>query len=190
MVIKIIALVVTALSGVVFPATGKAPGPYGGFAGIHPGVDITAPANTPVFSGQYGVVVFAGQSGDQYASGYGNLVIVQGTRYQTWYAHLSRFNVSVGNYVSSDTIIGFVGSSGHSTGPHLHWEIRSLDGCNLINPYTGDVVGAPKNYSWMCGVTQTAVAPPVTPAPTPAPKPKVKVFRYTQFFKLQGVYIR
>jgi murein DD-endopeptidase MepM/ murein hydrolase activator NlpD len=76
-----------------------------------------------------GVVVFAGWN----SGGYGNLVIVQHRLgYQTWYAHQSRFAVSVGSHVAGGVRIGYVGSTGFTTGPHLHFEVR-LNGVP-INP--------------------------------------------------------
>jgi murein DD-endopeptidase MepM/ murein hydrolase activator NlpD len=76
---------------------------------------------TPVGAAGVGTVTFAGWN----TGGYGNLVVVQHRLgYQSWYAHLSRFAVSSGSRVAGGVRIGYVGSTGHSTGPHLHFEVR------------------------------------------------------------------
>lgn len=93
--------------------------------GIHGynGVDIAAPTGTPVMASASGTVIISRISG--YNGGYGLYVAIKhdnGT--QTLYGHLSRVNVSVGQTVSQGEIIGAVGSSGRSSGPHLHFEVR------------------------------------------------------------------
>ena len=86
----------------------------------HLGVDYAAPTGTPVRSVADGVVEFAGVQG-----GYGNVVAVQhGKDNTTLYAHLSKINVQKGQKVSQSDIIGLVGSTGWSSGPHLHFEFR------------------------------------------------------------------
>ncbi len=86
----------------------------------HLGVDYAAPTGTPVRTIGDGVVEFAGVQG-----GYGNVVTVQhGKENATLYAHLSKINVQKGQKVSQSDIIGLVGSTGWSTGPHLHFEFR------------------------------------------------------------------
>jgi murein DD-endopeptidase MepM/ murein hydrolase activator NlpD len=87
----------------------------------HDGIDFPAPLGTPVGAAGVGTVISAGWN----SGGYGNLVIVQHRLgYQTYYAHLSRFAVSSGSRVAGGVRIGYVGSTGHSTGPHLHFEVR------------------------------------------------------------------
>jgi peptidoglycan hydrolase-like protein with peptidoglycan-binding domain len=87
----------------------------------HDGIDFPAPMGTPVGAAGVGTVLSAGWN----SGGYGNLVIVQHRLgYQTYYAHLSRFAVSTGSRVAGGLRIGYVGSTGHSTGPHLHFEVR------------------------------------------------------------------
>jgi murein DD-endopeptidase MepM/ murein hydrolase activator NlpD len=87
----------------------------------HTGVDIPADSGTPVGAGGVGVVVFAGWND----GGYGNLVVVKHRLgYESWYAHLSRISVSDGEPVTGGTLIGYVGATGHATGPHLHFEVR------------------------------------------------------------------
>lgn len=86
----------------------------------HKGTDYAAPTGTPIKAAGDGKVVYASRQG-----GYGNVVMIQhGSRYQTKYAHLSKFGkgVRVGRYVKQGQIIGYVGTTGRSTGPHLHYE--------------------------------------------------------------------
>ncbi len=86
----------------------------------HNGIDYAAPAGTPVRSVGDGVVEFAGMQ-----SGYGNIVIVKhGNNQSTAYAHLSQIDVKVGQNVSQRQTLGGVGTTGWSTGPHLHFEFR------------------------------------------------------------------
>jgi murein DD-endopeptidase MepM/ murein hydrolase activator NlpD len=88
----------------------------------HKGVDYAAPRGTPIKSTSNGKIVFRGKKG-----GYGNTVIVQhGTKYSTLYAHMSKFRSGLGkgSRVKQGQIIGYVGSSGLATGPHLHYELR------------------------------------------------------------------
>jgi Peptidase family M23/Putative peptidoglycan binding domain len=87
----------------------------------HAGIDFAAPSGTPVQAVGVGTVIFAGYN----SGGYGNLVVIQHRLgYTTWYAHLSRITSRVGESVSGGTRIGYVGSTGFSTGPHLHFEAR------------------------------------------------------------------
>ena len=86
----------------------------------HRGVDIRAPHGTPIVAPGGGVVIFAG-----WRNGFGHTVeIDHGTGITTLYAHASRLNVHVGQHVSRGDIIAFVGSTGDSTGNHLHYEVR------------------------------------------------------------------
>lgn len=86
----------------------------------HRGVDYAAPSGTPAHSVGDGVVEFAGVQG-----GFGNVVIVRhGNKHSTVYAHLSRINVRKGQTVTQGQVVGAVGSTGWSTGPHLHFEFR------------------------------------------------------------------
>lgn len=95
--------------------------PFGsGKLAYHRGYDIAAPLGTPVRPTQEGVISFAGKY-----KGYGNLVAVDhGTGYVTIYGHLEKVTVAQGVKVGLGSIIGLVGSTGRSTGPHLHYEIR------------------------------------------------------------------
>ncbi len=95
---------------------------FGFFSGRrHTGLDFPAASGAPIGSSGRGVIVFAGMN----SGGYGNLVVVRHRLgYETWYAHLSRVAVSSGQAVVGGTRIGSVGSTGRSTGPHLHFEVR------------------------------------------------------------------
>ncbi len=87
---------------------------------FHTGVDIAAPRGTPVPAAAGGRVIFAGWYG-----GYGKLVILDhGGGTSSLYGHLSTISVSVGQAVTAGQVIGRVGSTGYSTGPHLHYEVR------------------------------------------------------------------
>lgn len=95
----------------------------------HKGIDIGVPTGTPVQAAKAGKVVFAGDGG-----GYGNLVVIDhGDGKFTKYAHLSKINVQEGRTVEAGELVGAVGSTGNSTGPHLHFEVRggSPDGTVL-----------------------------------------------------------
>ncbi|MDH5426306.1 MAG: peptidoglycan DD-metalloendopeptidase family protein [Gammaproteobacteria bacterium] len=88
----------------------------------HKGVDYAASRGTPIRSSGEGKVIFRGKKG-----GYGNVIIIKhGSRYSTLYAHLARFERKVrsGSRVKQGQVIGYVGSSGLATGPHLHYEFR------------------------------------------------------------------
>ncbi len=90
----------------------------------HDGLDFPVPFGTPVGAAGVGTTIFAGYNN----GGYGNLVVVQHRLgYATWYAHLSSIATAVGARVAGGTRIGLVGSTGYSTGPHLHFEVRLYD---------------------------------------------------------------
>ena len=95
--------------------------PILGYNKMHRGIDFAAPTGTPVYAGGNGVIEFAGRNGS-----YGNYIRIRhNNEYKTAYAHLNGFNkgISKGVRVNQGQIIGFVGSTGRSTGPHLHYEI-------------------------------------------------------------------
>ncbi|HET8809595.1 MAG TPA: M23 family metallopeptidase [Flavobacteriaceae bacterium] len=103
---------------------------------MHTGMDFSAPRGTPVYATGDAVVQKASRGG-----GYGNLIILDhGFGYETYYAHLRKFEVRRGEHVERGEIIGYVGSSGLSTAPHLHYEVHK-DGrvVNPINFYYGDL---------------------------------------------------
>jgi len=86
----------------------------------HQGLDYKCRLGDPIYAADNGVVVFAGWGG-----GYGNLVRVRhGNGYETYYAHFSSFEVGCGQAVYQGQVLGYCGSTGWSTGPHLHYEIR------------------------------------------------------------------
>ncbi|HHY81601.1 MAG TPA: peptidoglycan DD-metalloendopeptidase family protein [Clostridiales bacterium] len=90
---------------------------------LHKGIDIANKKGTPIYAAESGKVIFSGWQG-----GYGNLVqIDHGGGMVTFYAHMSKRAVSVGATVSRGQLIGYVGSTGNSTGPHLHFEVRIND---------------------------------------------------------------
>jgi murein DD-endopeptidase MepM/ murein hydrolase activator NlpD len=92
------------------------------FAGRHGGIDVGAPKGTPVYAADSGYVTLAGW--DREIVSYGNeIVINHGNGYMTRYAHLSAMMVDAGDSVKKGQLIGRVGSTGNSTGPHLHFEI-------------------------------------------------------------------
>lgn len=113
------------------PCSGSFSSGYGRRWGrTHTGVDLAAPAGTPIYAADGGTVTYA-----QYnASGYGNLIkISHGGSTETYYGHCSKILVSVGDKVAQGQLIGLVGSTGRSTGNHLHFEIRF--GGNPVNPW-------------------------------------------------------
>lgn len=96
---------------------------------LHTGIDFPVPEGTPVGAAGVGTVIFAGWN----TGGYGNLVVTQHRLgYTSWYAHLSSVAVASGQAVGGGTRVGYVGSTGYSTGPHLHFEVRRYD--TPVNP--------------------------------------------------------
>lgn len=94
----------------------------------HNGVDLAAPRGTPVYATADGIVGLA-----RYSRTYGNWVEIEhGSDLETRYAHLQRYTVSAGDEVKKGDLIGYVGSTGRSTGPHLHYEVRVDD--VAVNP--------------------------------------------------------
>ncbi len=104
--------------------------PVLGYNKMHKGTDFAAPTGTPIYAAGNGVVEFRGRNG-----GYGNYVRIRHNgKYKTAYAHMSRFGKGIrkGSHVKQGQIIGYVGSTGRSTGPHLHYEV--LEHGNQVNP--------------------------------------------------------
>ena len=93
--------------------------PILGYSKFHSGVDIPAPSGTPIVAAKSGTVIMS-----QLMSGYGNVVMVDHGDTVTVYAHCSALNVGVGESVKAGDVIAFVGSTGLSTGAHLHFEVR------------------------------------------------------------------
>jgi murein DD-endopeptidase MepM/ murein hydrolase activator NlpD len=108
-------------SGMIWPLDGPVTSEFGPrWGSFHSGIDISDPEGTPIAAALAGSVVFAGDGG-----GYGNLVVIDhGGGLATAYAHQSRIGVDEGQSVSQGETIGYVGSTGHSTGNHLHFEVR------------------------------------------------------------------
>jgi murein DD-endopeptidase MepM/ murein hydrolase activator NlpD len=104
---------------------------------MHWGMDFTAPRGTPIYASGDGKITRA----DNGASGYGKHIRVEhGYGYMTIYAHLSRYNVKVGQQVQRGDLIGFVGSTGRSEAPHLHYEVwKDGERINPINFYYGSL---------------------------------------------------
>lgn len=102
--------------------------PVHGTPGFHTGIDIAAPTGTPIYASHDGVVGAA-----QWNAAYGNMVIINGSNgIQTLYGHATSYIVSKGQSVKKGQVIAYVGSTGWSTGPHLHYEVRKNG--NHVNP--------------------------------------------------------
>ncbi|MBD1836669.1 M23 family metallopeptidase [Coleofasciculus sp. FACHB-501] len=122
---------ITPMSGYIMPTKGTITSGYGKRWGkMHKGIDIAAPVGTPVVAAAPGVVVYARWN----TGGYGNLVDIQHPDGSlTRYGHNSRLLVREGQQVSQGEAIALVGSTGRSTGPHCHFEIRTGEGI-AVNP--------------------------------------------------------
>ncbi|MBP5577459.1 MAG: M23 family metallopeptidase [Treponema sp.] len=113
---------------------GWRPDPFGsGRRSYHGGIDMACPKGTPIYSAKAGRVVSTG-----YSNVYGNYVIVShGQGYKTLYGHMTRILTSNGAFVDTSTKIGLVGSTGASTGPHLHFTVykngKSINPTNVVN---------------------------------------------------------
>jgi murein DD-endopeptidase MepM/ murein hydrolase activator NlpD len=108
-------------SGLIWPVNGPVTSGFGWRWGrMHEGIDIAVPSGTPVVASAAGTVIHAGWLG-----GYGNLVVVDhGNGISTAYAHNSGLSVGVGTSVGQGQVIAYSGNTGHSTGPHVHFEVR------------------------------------------------------------------
>jgi murein DD-endopeptidase MepM/ murein hydrolase activator NlpD len=101
------------------------------YTSIHRGIDIRAKTGDPIAAVDAGVVTYAGWND----WGYGNLVVIDhGTGWESVYAHLSQWNVQCGQSVNQGELIGLAGSTGRSSGPHLHFELRN--GSVYVNPWS------------------------------------------------------
>jgi murein DD-endopeptidase MepM/ murein hydrolase activator NlpD len=105
----------------VRPANGPFTSPFGFRWGkLHAGIDIGASYGSPIYAASDGVVTYAGPK-----NGYGRLVTIgHGNGVETAYGHMSRIVTHAGQRVHAGDVIAYVGSAGHSTGPHLHFEVR------------------------------------------------------------------
>ena len=108
-------------SGLIWPVQGPVTSPFGlRWGRMHEGIDIGAGTGTPIQAAGSGTVIYAG-----WEEGYGNLVVIDnGGNLATAYGHQSQIAVSVGQNVNQGDTIGYVGCTGHCTGPHLHFEVR------------------------------------------------------------------
>lgn len=107
---------------------------------MHNGMDFTANTGSPVYATGDGVV----ETADASASGFGNHVVIRhGFGYESLYAHLSKYNCRAGQHVKRGDVIGYVGSTGRSEGPHCHYEVHK-DGkvVNPLNFYYGNISAA------------------------------------------------
>ena len=109
------------VGGMIWPVSGPITSPFGmRWGSLHPGIDIGVGMGTPIHAAASGRVIVAAYSG-----GYGNLIVIDhGNGLATAYAHQSIMAAGVGEQVAQGQVIGYVGSTGFSTGPHLHFEVR------------------------------------------------------------------
>lgn len=143
------------VQGIVTSSFGSRLDPINGEGAFHAGIDIATAKGEAVRAPADGTVLKAGMG-----NGYGREVVIDhGHGIQTLYGHLSGFAVTEGQEVSRGDILGYVGSSGHSTGPHLHYEVRIHD--TPVNP---------SKYLRAAAARQLA-SNPSTPTPTPAAPP-------------------
>lgn len=107
---------------------------------FHEGMDFSAKTGTPIFATGDGVI----ERADNTVSGYGNHVVIRhGFGYQTLYAHMNKYNCRRGQRVKRGDIIGYVGSTGRSEGPHLHYEVhKNGEVVNPLNFYYGNISAA------------------------------------------------
>jgi murein DD-endopeptidase MepM/ murein hydrolase activator NlpD len=107
--------------------------PQGSCAHFHSGIDIVAPEGTKVRSSGTGTVVYIGFNPYDPAPQAWIVIVAHSEGLQTWYAHMQpKYPVHVGDHVSKGQVVGYEGSTGRSTGPHLHWAVR-LNG-DFVNP--------------------------------------------------------
>jgi len=115
--------------------------PYAGYPHFHTGIDLVAPFGTAVYAADDGMVALVGSS----SSGYGNYVVIaHAGGFDTLYGHLSTALVKVGQTVTQGTVVGLEGSTGNSTGPHLHFELRI--GQRPVDPTPYLPPGAPSPF--------------------------------------------
>jgi murein DD-endopeptidase MepM/ murein hydrolase activator NlpD len=135
------------------PSTYDFEPPYGGYPHFHTGIDLADAMNSPVYAAGDGVVVAATLSD----VGYGNHIIIAHDQHTlTLYGHLETMGVKVGDTVKQGQLIGLVGSTGNSTGPHTHFEIRIDD--NPVDP-----------GMYLPPLPPGADGPPAQPSPSPTP---------------------
>ena len=115
----------------IMPTSGRLTSPYGSRWGrAHQGIDVGAPTGTPIYASDNGIVI----ESEYRSNGYGNIIKIDHQNgFVTYYAHCSQLYANVGDVVAKGDKIAAVGSTGRSTGPHLHFEIRKNDVAQ--NPY-------------------------------------------------------
>ena len=119
---------ISPIRGILTDGFGGRSDPFTGEPSTHQAIDISSSAGQPVRAPADGIVVKA-----EWANGYGNVIyLAHGYGYSTRYGHLSGFKVKPGDKVKRGDVIGMVGSTGRSTGPHLHYEVRVND--QAVNP--------------------------------------------------------
>ncbi len=116
-------------AGLIWPVSGPITSPFGWRWGrMHQGIDIGVPMGTPIKAAAAGTIIYCG-----WESGYGNLTVIDhGGNLATAYGHQSSIAVTCGEHVAQGQVIGYVGCTGHCTGPHLHFEVRV--GGNPVDP--------------------------------------------------------
>jgi murein DD-endopeptidase MepM/ murein hydrolase activator NlpD len=116
-------------AGLIWPVSGPITSPFGWRWGrMHQGIDIGVGYGTPIHAAAAGTVIYCG-----WEEGYGNFVVLDhGGNLATAYGHQSAIAVTCGQHVDQGQVIGYVGCTGHCTGPHLHFEVR-VDG-NPVDP--------------------------------------------------------
>ncbi|HZQ15237.1 MAG TPA: peptidoglycan DD-metalloendopeptidase family protein [Gaiellaceae bacterium] len=116
-------------AGLIWPVEGPITSPFGWRWGrMHEGIDIGVPYGTPIHAAAAGTIIYCG-----WEEGYGNLVVIDhGGNLATAYGHQSSIAVTCGESVTQGQVIGYVGCTGHCTGPHLHFEVRV--GGNPVDP--------------------------------------------------------
>ena len=109
-------------AGLIWPVSGPVTSPFGWRWGrMHEGIDIGVATGTPIHAAAAGTVIYCG-----WEEGYGNFVVLDhGGNLATAYGHQSSIAVTCGQHVAQGDVIGYVGCTGHCTGPHLHFEVRS-----------------------------------------------------------------
>jgi murein DD-endopeptidase MepM/ murein hydrolase activator NlpD len=108
-------------AGLIWPVSGPITSPFGWRWGrMHEGIDIGVPSGTPIKAAAAGTIIYCG-----WEEGYGNLTVIDhGGNLATAYGHQSSIAVGCGQQVAQGQVIGYVGCTGHCTGPHLHFEVR------------------------------------------------------------------
>ena len=111
---------------------------------MHWGMDFSATIGTEIYATGNGVIKLV-----KYQKGYGKHVVINhGYGYETYYAHMSKFNVRVGQKIKRGEVIGYIGNTGTSTAPHLHYEVhKNGKKLNPVNYYFNDL--SPEEYDKM-----------------------------------------